>query len=125
MGRWRCSSSSRSRSREQPAQGLRRYEPSESDESSHEDGSSGEPVSSEAEGRSVGHADMSTPHLASLKAAASGPELEQHKVYAKNGMKASRIRSVLSGKKASGCQCERQCFGMITKKNQIMFIVYP
>lgn len=115
MGCWRCSSSSRSRSREPPAQGLRRYEPSESDESSCEDGSGGEPDSSDDEDRSFGHADMSMPHLAALKASASGPELEQHKVYAKNGMKASRIRSVLSGRKASGCDCEKQCLAMFWK----------
>ena len=120
MGCWRCSSSSRSRSRAPlPAQGLRRYEPSEDDESPHQDESScetgsGEPDSSEDDGRSVGYADMSTPNLASLKAA-DGPELEQHKVYANNGTKTSRIRTVLSGKKASGCQCDKQCFGVMNK----------
>ena len=119
MGCWRCSSSSRSRSREISAQGLKRYEPSESDKSSCEDGSGGEPDSSEDddssedEDRSFGHADMSVPNLAALKTSGSGPELEQHNVYAKNGMKASRIRTVLSGKKGSGCDCERQCLDML------------
>lgn len=108
MGCWRWS---RSRSRTPPpAAGLGRFDAdnlssadSESDESSSESGSA-------SSDNAVPHvAQLSLSHLAALKASSSANEEQKEKVFAENGVKTSRIQKVLSGKKHSGCQCDKQC----------------
>lgn len=56
------------------------------------------------------NAQLTLSHLASLRAASSSTtEADQHKHYAENGVKKSRIKAVLSSKAQSGCQCDKKC----------------
>ena len=109
MGCWRCS---RSRSRTPPAAAsLGRF-----DANNVTTSDSAESSSSESDSASVSQGNRGAPrvaqltlsHLASLRASASKPEADQQRCFSENGIKKSRIKMVLSGRKASGCQCDKQ-----------------
>lgn len=113
MGWWRC----RSRSRTPQPASLGRFDAdalSSSDDTS-EGGDSDTSQSEETheEGNleiPQRNAQLTLSHLASLRAASSSTtEADQHKHYAENGVKKSRIKAVLSSKAQSGCQCDKKC----------------
>ncbi len=117
MGWWR---GRRSRSRTPPPASLGRFDAdavSSSDDTSEEgdpdtDTSQSEEThdGSNLEIPQQRNAQLTLSHLASLRAASSSTtEADQHKHYAENGVKKSRIKAVLSSKAQSGCQCENKC----------------
>lgn len=53
-------------------------------------------------------ADLSLHHLASLQAV--NEDDNKSSKYAENGVSAKRIREVLGGRQASGCNCRREWF---------------